>query len=182
MFIDPKYLDTLKYILYKISFSLPEKAPIVIAGGAIRDMLLEKEIADIDVFIEDDLISPNKLKIWFAEMEECEYGIYEDSSFNVKYKLKDKDIPVPIQIIQVSNVEEHINKFPTILSRVAFSKDKGLYNINPLFLSSALNKTVVFDFPVNYAYLNKMKNKFHDWEIIFKKLEYNPSYQHAVEF
>jgi len=183
MLIDAAYLKLLDNLLFKISLALPPGAKVVVAGGAIRDMLLEKEIADIDVFIEDDVEKNIKLHMWFTKVELCEYGLYEDSSFNVLYKITDKDFPVPIQIIKVTGtVEEHIEKFPLSLSRVFYSEEKGLQNITPKFLKESLGQQVLFDKPVNYQYLDKMKQKFPNWMVSFAKPEYNPAHQHELEF
>jgi len=146
-----------------------------VAGGAIRDMLLDKEIADIDVFFSGN-INRHQLAILFNKVEECENGLYEDSSFNVLYKITDKILPVPIQIIQVKgDVKEHISKFPTPLSRVSYSEETAVQGLTKQFIQNAYYKMVMFDKPVNYQYLYKMKQKFPDWAVKFTLPEYNPA-------
>jgi len=176
MFIDSKYLSALDNLLFKISLGLEAPYYPTIAGGAIRDMLLDTEVADIDVFIDAPEINLISLKAWFKEVEVCEHGLYEDSSFNVLYKITDDPFPVPIQIIQVkSSVQEHISKFPLSLSRVSYTRKEGLQGITPPFISQSHNCRLYFDKPVNYQYLDKMKQKFPDWGVSFAKPEYNPA-------
>ena len=182
MLIDEEYLEQLHSVLNKISTALPMGANVTCAGGAIRDMLLEKEIKDIDIFIDEDIISIHKLKIWFPKVDVCEHGGYEDSSFNVLYNITTKEFPVPIQIIQVECVEEHIEKFPTCLSRVYYNRKEGLQNLTPQFLKDAFYKRLTFDMPVNHQYLDKMKMKFPNWWVMFTKPEYNPTHLHELEF
>ena len=182
MLIDTEYLTLLNTLLFKISLALPAGATITCAGGAIRDMLLEKEIKDIDIFIDEDISSINKLKVWFPKVEVCEHGVYEDSSFNVLYDITAKEFPVNVQIIQVGCVEEHIEKFPTCLSRVYYNRTEGLQNLTPQFLRCVHDQEIFFDKPVNYQYLDKMKQKFSDWKVIFLKDKYNPAHQTSLEF
>jgi len=183
MYIDPQYVINLNNLLFRISLAIEPPYYPTIAGGAIRDMLLEKEVADIDVFIDAPEIKEHTLKAWFSEVEKCEHGLYEDSSFNVLYKITSDAFPVPVQIIQVKgSVEDHIKKFPTVLSRVSFNRTDGLKGVTGSFLTCATNKFVHFDQPVNYQYLDKMKQKFPDWQVKFDKPSYNPENQHALEF
>ena len=171
MNVDSAYLNNLYTIALFTSASAGQD--VHIAGGAIRDMLIEKEIADIDVFHNGEL-SLSALKTFFNKVEECEYGVYEDTSFNVKYKVWMNTIPVPIQLIEVKgSVLEHINKFPTRLSRVYY-KQGGLHNITPLFELDVKHKEVYFDLPVNHQYCDKMMKKFPDWQHTFAKPEYSP--------
>jgi len=174
MNIDLAYLNLLSAVLFRCHLSSAKNA--VIAGGAIRDMLLDKEIADIDVFFSGP-INKFSLTALFDKVEECGNGLYEDSSFNVLYKITDKILPVPIQIIQVEgDVKEHISKFPTPLSRVSYSEETAIQGLTKQFIQNAYYKTVVFDKPVNYQYLYKMKQKFPDWKITFTLPEYNPAF------
>jgi len=112
MLIDPKYILDLNNLLFRVGLCLPgTSAYATVAGGAIRDMLLDTEIADIDVFFDAPDISESKLKGWFKKVEVCEHGLYEDSSFNVLYKITSLDFPVPVQLIQVKgSVQEHIKQ------------------------------------------------------------------------
>jgi len=172
---DQVYLKKLHTILAWIQ-ACGLNVPPIIAGGAIRDMLLDKEIADIDVFYNGDL-DEKGLKTFFPKTEVCEYGVYEDSSFNVKYKCWSNMVPVPIQLIEVKeNVLEHINKFPTKLSRVFYTRLQGVQNVTKTFEIDAIAKIVTFDKPVNHQYLNKMRDKFPspEWLIHFTDPAFNP--------
>ena len=85
MLIDEEYLDQLNSLLNTISIVLPMGANVTCAGGAIRDMLLEGEIKDIDVFIDREIGSIEMLKVCFPKVEVCVHGVYEDSAFNVLF-------------------------------------------------------------------------------------------------
>jgi len=184
MHIDPKYILDLNNLLFRVGLCLPKAGDYAtVAGGAIRDMLLDTEIADIDVFFDAPDINESKLKGWFKKVEVCEHGLYEDSSFNVLYKITSLDFPVPVQLIQVKGyVQEHIKQFPTPLSRVSYNRIGGLQGIDSTFLLNAKTKRVWFDRPVNYQYLTKMQEKFPDWEFAFAEKKFNPAYMVELDF
>lgn len=174
MLVDADYLNKLNTILSSVYLACGERG--VIAGGAIRDMLLEKEIADVDLFLTEN-VTEKSLKLWFDKVEPCENGMYEDNKFNVLFKCFISYIPVPIQIIQVKGpIAEHINDFPCSLSRVSYSTEQGLCGIGKEFLLEAQAKLLLFDRKVNSQYVEKMAKKFPEYTLQYAKPEYAPHY------
>lgn len=174
MLVDAEYLTKLEGILTCVGMAGAHDSAI--AGGAIRDMLLEKEIADIDVFIRGE-VAEKSLKCFFDKVEVCDNGMYEESAFNVMFKCSVAGIPVPIQIIQVKGIiEEHINAFPCSLSRVFYTREYGLGNITYQFLWQAQKEQLLFDRKVNMQYLEKMTKKFPEFKVVYAKPEYAPHY------
>jgi hypothetical protein len=174
LFIDEEYLTKLEGILTCVD--LAGASDSVIAGGAIRDMLLEKEIADIDVFITGE-VTEASLKPWFDKVEPCDNGMYEESTFNVMFKCSVAGIPVPIQIIQVKgSIAEHIKAFPCCLSRVIYTREYGLGNITYHFLWQAQKEQLFFDRKVNMQYVEKMTKKFPEFKVMYALPEYAPHY------
>lgn len=172
--IDAEYLTKLEGILTCVD--LAGASDSVIAGGAIRDMLLEKEIADIDVFIKGE-VTEESLKPLFDTVEPCDNGMYEESLFNVMFKCSIAGIPVPIQIIQVKgSIEEHINAFPCSLSRVFYTREEGLGGITHSFLWQAQKGQLFFDKKVNMQYVDKMTKKFPEFKVTYALPEYAPHY------
>ena len=184
--IDFGYLNSLTDILTKVHVSGDTSVndmfvPVTIAGGAIRDMLLGKPVADIDVFYEKNL-SDLRLKTFFHKVEPQLYGNYPDG-FNVTHKVWIENIPVPIQLIQVENIETHIDKFPCKFSRVQFSIEKGLSGVDIDFVDDVEKKEFVWDSKVNAQYYDKMKVKYSDWKHVFLSEQDNPYYELAsLEF
>lgn len=174
MLIDAEYLTKLEGILICVDLAGADDS--IVAGGAIRDMLLEKEIADIDVFITGE-VTEKSLKTFFDKVEECDNGMYEESKFNVMFKCSVAGIPVPIQIIQVKgSIEEHINAFPCSLSRVFYTREEGLVGITYSFLWQAQKGQLFFDKKVNMQYVDKMTKKFPDFKVMYALPEYAPHY------
>lgn len=180
MLIDSDYMNILNGILFRVGFSGITDS--IIAGGAIRDMLLEKEIADIDVFVKGDPVE-GKLNTWFSSVEPCDNGLYEDSQFNVMFKCTLPSIPVPIQIIQVKgSIEQHINAFPCPLSRTHYDNEYGLGGVDKVFLEDVNAKRLRFDRKVNQQYVDKMVKKFPEYKIMYSQPEFAPHYASQVPF
>ena len=180
MEIDPVYLDELGLLLEVLQIQGVENATI--AGGCLRDMLLQKPIKDIDVFYTGDIPELNTTPA-FGNVKECGME-YENTGWQVTHDMTHKTFGIPIQMIHVKNktIKEHIDLFPTCLSRISYTKDGGLEGIDSQFIAHSVDKTLVFDRKVDQAYLDKMKAKFPDWEVIFIKEEFNPVKKPSSEF
>jgi Poly A polymerase head domain len=180
--IDFEYLDKLGSILNKVYFStgkLQTFAKCAIAGGAIRDMLLHKPVNDIDVFYEGEL-SEKSLKNFFKTVKSSETN-YPDG-FNVTHTVTIESIPVPIQLIQVKNIQNHIDTFPTPMSRVWYSYENGLGGVDMDFVHQTINKQFLWDSKVDMPYYDKIKAKYSDWQHVFLEDSYYPYYEEEVEF
>jgi len=176
--IDFGYLNTLSSVLSRVHFSNAHVNFIkcTIAGGAIRDMLLQKPVADIDVFYEGEL-DDKKLSTWFKTVKTTD-TTYPDG-FNVTYKVSWATIPVPIQLIQVKNIDKHIESFPSPLCRVQYDVKKGLKNIDMDFVDDVANKVFTWDSNPGVVYFDKIKSKYSDWKHTFLDPEYDP--YHDIE-
>lgn len=179
--IDFEYLEILGSLLSKVTFcgGMGTFIPCTIAGGAIRDMLLQKPVSDIDVFYEGDL-KESVLNLHFKNVKSTN-STYPDG-FNVTHNIEYGSIPVPIQLIQVQNIQKHIDKFPTPLSRVQYSHKNGLEGVNMDFVYFVSNKCFEWDDKVDMYYFDKLKEKYSDWKHTFLKKEYDPYYEEQVEF
>ena len=179
--IDFDYLDNLGAILIRVMWSGEPLNPIKcsVAGGAIRDMLLQKPISDIDVFYEGTLVT-EELKESFKLVQSTNHN-YPDG-FNITHTVMFKDIPVPIQLIQVKNIEEHIATFPTPMSRVSYNHSKGLEGVDMDFVYQVNAQKFFWDHKVDMKYFDKIKAKYSDWEHIFLKPEDNPYYEGELAF
>lgn len=172
MEIDPDYLDELGFLLEVLQIQGVENA--IIAGGCLRDMLLQKPITDIDVFYTGDIPELHPSLV-FGNVEMCAVE-YENTGWQVTHDMTHKTFGISIQMIHVKNktIKEHIDTFPTCLSRISYTKDEGLEGIDSQFIICCVDKHLVFDRKVDQSYLDKMKAKFPDWEVIFSKEEFNP--------
>jgi len=179
--IDFAYLDILTSILSKITFSGVSLLSVecCIAGGAIRDMLLQKPISDIDVFYTGEL-KEGLLKNTFKTVE-VKPNSYPDG-FNVTHTVGLAALPVPIQLIQVESIEKHIGAFPSPLLRVQYNFTKGLEGIDADFISDANAKIFCWDHKADLPYFLKIKSKYSDWKHTFLKDEYNPELQEELSF
>lgn len=137
-----------------------------VAGGAIRDMLLEKPIKDIDVFyvgaLDDGLVTQN----FTHDMENTKPSDYEESTFKVAYgRLLYKDCPYPIQLIKV---DVEFGKLDTwIMDNFGCNLSKVLYGggleLTQEFLDDVEMEILTFPNPVNRKYMDKMIDKYPDF-------------------
>lgn len=134
-----------------------------VAGGAIRDMLLDKPIKDIDVFYVGNL-EVDKLSMF--EEDYLLEASYEDVQFCVTHiGVKYKDCPYPIQLIQVDVEVGKLDgwirdSFDCNLSKVSFGKHLQL---TQEFLDDTEMEMLTFPNSINQKYMYKMINKFPDY-------------------
>lgn len=176
--LDLAYLSKLTKILLRTSFC--GASSCCVAGGAIRDMLLNKPVSDIDVFYEGT-VNTKTLQAYFEQAQETDIPNYPEG-FNVTHKVKQVGIPVPIQLIQVNNIEEHIKTFPSEMLRVSYNVDKGLQGFGDIFIDAAVSQTFWWDQKVDLPYFTKIKNKYSDWKHMFHSEEDNPEFEPELEF
>ena len=137
----------------------------VVAGGAVRDMLLEKPIKDIDVFYIGDL-NEESLENYFTSNEDDNSGeAYEDSEFEVLSTKTFPECPYPIQLIKVNvefgKLENWImDTFGCNLSKVMYGS--GL-NLSDEFLADVELEILTFPKPVSKKYMDKMIDKYPDF-------------------
>lgn len=135
---------------------------IVIAGGAIRDMLLEKPIKDIDIFYMGKVDEEKLLKQFTNSSSET--TAYEKSDFNVTHgALWFPGCTYPIQLIQVDCTDLQywiMDTFGCNLSKAWYGN--GLY-ISQEFLDDADMEILTFPKPVSTKYMAKMTEKYPDF-------------------
>ena len=164
MFIDSGFVDVLKFMLDTVVSAGATKA--VVTGGAIRDMLFEKPIKDIDIFYEGPDLDKDILKECFSLNDLLDEDTGYGEEFIVthpKLHYYDKDeIPIPIQLIKVENVLHTIEDFP-----FAFCKNhldsSGLF-ITKQSMEVHHNKYMYHPTTVDEKYLNRMKLKYQDYK------------------
>ncbi len=179
--IDFEYLNLLGSILSKVKFSsvIGHFPKCVVAGGAIRDMLLQKPVSDIDVFYEGTLVEKS-LSNFFKQVKGTNQS-YPDG-FTVTHTVEMPGIPVPIQLIQVKDIEKHIYSFPTPMSRVWYDYEKGLQGVDMDFVTFVVSKDFMWDSKVDMPYYDKLKEKYSDWKHVFLDPHDNPYYEEEVNF
>lgn len=156
--LDFAYLDNLNILLGALLGS-GIKDP-VIAGGAIRDSLLGKEVSDIDVFYTD---SKDELLFKGIFTNAVPTNIkYEENTFTVTHELECFLFPVTIQLIKIhtGTIHDFVNKFPVDISKATLSID-GL-TIPADFISDAHYKYLGTD-NLDTLYTQKIKAKYADW-------------------
>jgi hypothetical protein len=139
----------------------------IVAGGAVRDMLLGKPIKDIDVFYTGDL-DQKKVYQHFKKLgdlltEEELDDLYGDSDWQVTQQaLRYEDVEYPVQLIRVNGtLDDHIATFGVGISKVMVDAN-GLVIPNE-FLSGMAWKILSFG-ECGDTYKNKMIEKFPDYE------------------
>ena len=148
----------------------------VVAGGAIRDMLFNKPIDDIDVFYEGEL-KEDMLKQYFPNIVTSD-SVYPDG-FNVTHNFMCDMFPVKVQLIQVKNIEAHLKTFPSQMMRMWLNGD-GLHGLDSIVFQDAITKVFFWDQEVDLSYFKKIKAKYSDWKHEFLEKHFNP--EHEEEF
>jgi hypothetical protein len=153
---------------------------VTIAGGAIRDMLLERPIKDIDVLYTMPKVEKTEPNGWLAwdEYKEIDEEIikkyftygqktaadYEDDTFTITHPhliWKDDLTNTQIQLIFVQNdPDEYVQEFPCTLSRVAYGNELSISNE---FMYAAENQLLVFTDDCSETYQEKMYAKYPEF-------------------
>lgn len=174
--LDLVYLHNLTVLISRVrvcskfSQMFGEFNKTVVAGGAIRDMLLNKPISDIDVFYEGEL-DDSKLQQYFTNIKPT--GNTYPDGFNVTHTIMHIDFPVPIQLIQVKNIKNHIGTFPSPMMRLSLD-DTGISGMDTCFFSDAQVQEFCWDMKPDLWYFLKIKEKYSDWKHVFMEEDMNP--------
>ena len=134
-------------------FELFTDYDITVAGGAIRDTIFDKPVADIDVFYVDEIPEFIQFELSVEEVEEP----YGNTSFSVTHEGEYQHKKV--QFIKVNGTFSHekVDTFPCNISKV-FVKKNTLWFISD-FISS-FNNTIVWNQFANADYKAKIKAKY----------------------
>ena len=174
MNIDFGTLNTYHNILTNVQQAGADCA--IVAGGAVRDMLLGKTISDIDVFYEastykNDLFKQcldwNVLMYHFKNNPSVDNSLQEDydnPEWTVTHgNLLHKHSGFKVQLIKVDNVYEHVNTFGCNLSKVIYSAENGLI-MSEEFLDGV--KFGVLEFTdAQETYKNKIMAKYPEYAV-----------------
>ncbi len=174
--LDLAYLTSLITLIGKIrvctkmsSFMSPYNKTVV-AGGAVRDMLFNKPVDDIDVFYEGEL-KEDMLKQYFPNVVTSD-SVYPDG-FNVTHNFMCDMFPVKVQLIQVKDIAKHIDTFPSPLMRLYVDSD-GIHGLDSTVFGDAKDKVFFWDQKVDLSYFLKIKDKYSDWKHEFMEKHFNP--------
>lgn len=174
--LDLEYISNLLALINKLRVSSELKtfmAPynkVVVAGGAIRDMLFNKPVSDIDVFYEGEL-EEDLLKQFFPTVVTSD-SVYPDG-FNVTHNFMCDMFPVKVQLIQVKDIKKHLETFPSPMMRLYVNSD-GVHGMDSCVFQDAKTKTFFWDQEVDLSYYKKIKAKYSDWKHEFMEEHFNP--------
>lgn len=174
--LDLEYLSKLSNLISKVRVCSKATAlaspynKTVVAGGAIRDMLFNKPVSDIDVLYEGEL-KEDMLKQYFSDVVTSD-SVYPDG-FNVTHNLLHPAFPVKIQLIQVKDIAKHIETFPSPMMRMWLDGD-GIHGLDTIVYCDAKDQTFFWDQAVDLSYFLKIKHKYSDWKHVFLEKHFNP--------
>ena len=142
-----------------------------LAGGCLRDTLLDKPIADYDVFYCGNIPTSSLMLLGFVFEELSMAESYED---NGKWNLTHQAIwqGKKIQFIKCHNSSQRANiisKFPNSIGKLCMYWN----HLSPVgitqFKTSVINKQIVWDgVYVNPDYLGKIVKKYLEWNHTYK--------------
>lgn len=174
--LDLEYINNLIALISKIRVSSKLKTfmahynKVVVAGGAIRDMLFNKPVNDIDVFYEGEL-KEDMLKQYFPNVVTSD-SVYPDG-WNVTHNIMCDSFPIKVQLIQVENIEKHLETFPSPMMRLYVDGD-GVHNLDSIIIQDALTQTFFWDKAPDLSYYLKIKAKYSDWKHEFMEKHFDP--------
>lgn len=173
MNIDFGILNTYHNILTNVQQAGADCA--IVAGGAVRDMLLGKPISDIDVFYEASIdmndwgtyLDWDILQLFFKTNPgpyTMSLDDYDNPEWTVTHgNLLYKPTEQVVQFIKVDNVYEHVNTFGCNLSKVIYSAENGLI-MSEEFLEG-VNFGVLEFTDVKDAYIKKIIAKYPEYAV-----------------
>ena len=173
MNFDTEYLAKLDHLLNILTFT-GIKNPLV-AGGAIRDMLFDKPIKDIDVFYSKYIWAtaheaPLKYGTFITNVE-CHTEKYEGSKFQLTHSFDFSSFPgTRVQLIKTElPPQQHVENFPIDICCVSYGSINGESNqlhIPNFVMECYNNKKVYCSSDVNEEYLNRIQQKYPEYEFI----------------
>lgn len=142
---------------------------VMVAGGAVRDVLLDKPIKDIDIFYTGEL---DVLKVYdYFNQIPTRFGddlnmFYdnEDNDWIVTYnRMRSKLTKHPLQFIQCKDFTAHLKTFGVGLSQVALLADGTLW-ITPEFMKDVTTECLHFHPNCGEKYRDKICDKYPEYE------------------
>lgn len=165
MKLNQTLLSTYEIMLFRTLASGADDC--IVAGGAIRDMLLDKPISDVDIFYEGSL-NQNKLLEFFTWGDNSAESLQEDyesagSLWSLTYgNMKCKYSGMKVQFINVQNVYEHIDTFGCNISKVWYHDANGLM-LTQEFMDGVMYKTLDFEGCTREKYAEKIIAKYPEY-------------------
>lgn len=177
--LDLEYINNLIALISKIRVSSKLKPfmasynKVVVAGGAIRDMLFNKPVDDIDVFYEGE-INESMFKSYFPNATTSD-TTYPDG-WNVTHNIMCDSFPIKVQLIQVENIEKHLETFPSQMMRL-YVDGNGVHGVDSIVIQDAMSQVFFWDKAPDLNYFLKIKAKYSDWKHEFMEKHFNPEEQ-----
>lgn len=130
-----------------------------VAGGAVRDTLLDREVKDIDIFYEGEL-DDCPFEIVVKGYDQVDYS--ETESYLSHQMCAHPGIAYPIQLIHAENVTTCLDKFPCNISKVAVDADCSLH-LSAAFMEGYMHENVEFYAGCSEEYKERIGKKYATW-------------------
>lgn len=148
-------------------------ANVIIAGGAIRDTLLEKPIKDVDFFVRANITTPDIFYLSCNTGESFKFvregEEYDDANLIVYSSQPDKRFQV-IFISDKKTVEEYVEDFDLSICKCYYKHGYGIVT-HPEFDKTVEDKIIRCDRDTTYERRKMIVGKFPDYG-----LEVSPLY------
>ncbi len=157
-----------------------------IAGGYLRDLLMDIPTRDIDIFtsaiptsgqitelqkILSTHFAPHVFLREFRQEELEQYTKEEDlaRTSDIQRVFKDEDQSL-VDLIVVDNVSTHIREFPDSISKVWYSTVNGTPTLsrNNAFVYSHAHKVICYRQEGSWPRLSKLMRKYPDYAVTFQ--------------
>lgn len=153
--------------------ALPISITGIIAGGAVRDSLLNKNVKDVDIFVSSFEYDASDLRDYIHD-QLVKWGYIVEVYENEVTRLYDEGggdtlrfevDGVSIEVVPVEDIEVTYNKFPDSISR-AYVNASGTTITSQVFNESIIDKRIRFREDLSNSRVAKLRGKFPDYEFI----------------
>lgn len=138
-----------------------EKRSYLIAGGFLRDIVLFREIEDIDVFVVADQF-PDEMEKYESSIK-SEYDYENVGNYAGDLKFKKAGYNFNLVMVRDNTLNKVIEQFPITLSWIGFNGHEFI--VSDLFLISVNEKVLYMTSTPTDKYLSKIKKKFPNYKL-----------------
>lgn len=164
-----KHINTGLEVLNLLISVIPQTVGII-AGGAVRDSILKRDIKDVDIFLSSFQYSSEDLgQLVHDQLVKLDYAVRRvDHEGNLaydgdaNYTLQFEVDGVQIEVVPVEDIQESFNGFPDSISR-AYVNPAGTVVTSKEFNESVIHSYVLFRENLAEARVQRLEKKFPEF-------------------
>lgn len=166
-----KHINTGLRVLNQLIAAIPQTTGII-AGGAVRDSILKRDIKDVDIFlssfqysaedlgqlVHDQLIKLDYAVERFDQRAETQDRYDDGANYTLRFELDG----IQIEVVPVEDIQDKFNGFPDSISR-AYVNPTGTVVTSKEFNESVIHSYVLFRENLAEARVQRLEKKFPEF-------------------